>query len=152
MSKESANEEVAELQAAMKEIVDASVEVKEVQKDFQATIENVRTQYFKMLEASDKHEFLQENEYIKYDLLELQEMLVKGGYLGHEEALQHLANEPFERRMERAANVFYDYVVNYTPEVISPQHEEFYNAAQDSIAASNTRQANINDLMNENHN
>lgn len=56
-----------------------------------------------MQEAIDKHAFLQENEYIKYDLLELQEMLVKGGYLEPEEASKHLASEPFENRMERAA-------------------------------------------------
>ena len=97
------DQEVSELQDAMKEVIDAAVEVKELQKDLQATIENVRTQYFKMLEASDKHAFLQENEYIKYDLLELQEMLVKGGYMGPDEALQHLANESFESKMDRAS-------------------------------------------------
>lgn len=56
-----------------------------------------------MLEAQDKHAFLKDNEYIKYDLLELQEMLVKGGFLDPEEANQYLANEPFENKMERAA-------------------------------------------------
>jgi len=56
-----------------------------------------------MHETLDKHAFLQENEYIRYDLLELQEMLVKGGYLDPEEASKHLANEPFENKMERAA-------------------------------------------------
>lgn len=34
-----------------------------------------------MQQAADKHEFLVANQYIKYDLLELQEMLVLGGYL-----------------------------------------------------------------------
>lgn len=71
----------------MKGLIEASLEVKEVQKDLQATIDNVRSQYFKMLEASDKYAFLQENEYIRYDLLELQERLVRAGYLTHEEAL-----------------------------------------------------------------
>lgn len=47
-------------------------------------------------------------------------MLVKGGYLGPDEALQHLANESFESKMDRAASVFYDYVINYAPEVLSP--------------------------------
>lgn len=73
-----------------------------------------------MQEAVDKHSFLQENDYIRYDLLELQEMLVKGGYLEPEEANQTLAREPFEFKMERAAQVFYDYVLNYAPEILSP--------------------------------
>jgi hypothetical protein len=95
--------EALELEKAMKETIDAAVQVKELQKDFQSTIETLRTQYFMMSEALDKHAFLQENEYIKYDLLELQEMLVKGGYLDPEEAFRHLANEPFEAKMDRAA-------------------------------------------------
>ena len=56
-------------------------------------------------------------------------MLVKSGYLDADEALQHLANESFDSKMQRATQVFYDYVVNYAPEVLSPQHEEFYQAA-----------------------
>jgi len=86
-----------------------------------------------MHETLDKHAFLQENEYIRYDLLELQEMLVKGGYLDPEEASKHLANEPFENKMERAAQVFYDYVVNFAPELLSPQHNSFYEAAMRSL-------------------
>jgi hypothetical protein len=73
-----------------------------------------------MSEAADKHAFLMENEYIKYDLLELQELLVKGGYIEPEEAVSALANEPFDQRMQRAADVFYDYVLNYAPELLSP--------------------------------
>jgi len=74
-----------------------------------------------MTEAADKHVFLQENQYIKYDLLELQELLVKGGYLEPDEATSFsLSNEPFDQRMSRAADVFYDYVVNYAPELLSP--------------------------------
>jgi len=38
-----------------------------------------------MQEAADKYQFLQDNNYIKYDLLELQEKLVSGGYLIHNE-------------------------------------------------------------------
>lgn len=56
-----------------------------------------------MQEALDKHAFLQENEYIRYDVLELQEMLVKGGYLDPDEANKALSKESFDRKMERAA-------------------------------------------------
>jgi hypothetical protein len=81
-----------------------------------------------MSEAADKHSFLQENQYIKYDLLELQELLVKGGFIEPEET-SALSQEPFDSRMQRAADVFYDYVVNYAPELLSPQHQTFYETA-----------------------
>ena len=88
-----------------------------------------------MSEASDKHAFLQENQYIKYDLLELQELLVKGGYIEPDEAsaVTALASEPFDKRMQRASDIFYDYVVNYAPELISPQYNSFYEAASKSL-------------------
>ena len=54
-----------------------------------------------------------DNPYIKYDLLELQELLVKSGYVDPTEALRATGEESVESRMERAANVFYDYVLNY---------------------------------------
>lgn len=44
-----------------------------------------------------------------------------------------MANEPFEQKMERAAEVFYDYVINYAPELLSPQHNSFYEAAVKSL-------------------
>ena len=54
---------------------------------------------------------------------------MKGGYIEPEEASAVLANEPFDARMSRAADVFYDYVLNYSPELLSPQHTNFYDAA-----------------------
>lgn len=57
-------------------------------------------------------------------------MLVKGGYMEPEEAASSvLSQEPFEQRMSRAADVFYEYVVNYAPELLSPQHNSFYETA-----------------------
>jgi hypothetical protein len=35
--------------------------------------------------------------------------------------------------MNRAADVFYDYVLNYAPELLSPQHNKFYEAALKSL-------------------
>ena len=112
----------------MADIINAAVQVKDLQKEHQASIDNLRQQYFKMSEAADKHKFLQDNQYIKYDLLELEELLVKGGYLEPEET-SAILNEPFDQRMQRAADVFYDYVVNYAPELLSPQHQAFYETA-----------------------
>lgn len=37
-----------------------------------------------------------------------------------EEAIKIEKNESIDSRMGRAANVFYDYVLNYSPEMISP--------------------------------
>jgi hypothetical protein len=114
----------------MSDIINAAVSVKELQKDYQASIDNIRQQYLQMSEAADKHAFLLDNNYIKYDLLELQELLVKGGYLDPNEAAGSvLSNEAFDERMQRASDVFYDYVINYSPELLSPQHSKFYEAA-----------------------
>lgn len=55
------------------------------------------------MEAQDKHAFMKENKYIYFDLLELQSLLVQGGYLNPEEAEQFNASQPHEVRMERAA-------------------------------------------------
>ena len=33
--------------------------------------------------------------------------------------------------MERASQVFYDYVLNYSPEMVSPQYDQFYNASME---------------------
>jgi len=81
------------------------------------------------MEAKDKHTFMQENKFIYYDMLELQELLVKGGYLNPEEAEQMLATQPYDARMDRASEIFYEYVQNYATELISPQYDKFYQAA-----------------------
>ena len=73
---EAQDSEAAEIQRSMADIINSAVQVKELQKEYQSSIDNLRQQYFKMSEAADKHGFLQENQYIKYDLLELQELLV----------------------------------------------------------------------------
>ncbi len=46
-----------------------------------------------------------------------------------EAAAAAISQEPFDQRMQRAADVFYDYVVNYAPELLSPQHQSFYESA-----------------------
>jgi hypothetical protein len=117
----------------MGDIINAAVQVKDFQQEYQSSIDNLRNQFFQMSEASDKHAFLQENQYIKFDLLELQELLVKGGYIEPDEASAVLASEPFDQRMQRASDIFYDYVVNYAPELISPQYNSFYEAASKSL-------------------
>lgn len=47
-------------------------------------------------------------------------MLVNGGYMDPAEIEENVQNEPFEQRMKRASSVFYDYVLNYSPELLSP--------------------------------
>jgi hypothetical protein len=41
--------------------------------------------------------------------------------------------------MQRAADVFYDYVVNYAPELLSPQHNTFYETAVNTDSTIKTR-------------
>jgi hypothetical protein len=38
-------------------------------------------------QATYEHDFLQEDEYLKFDFLELESLLVKGGYVTAEEAI-----------------------------------------------------------------
>lgn len=118
-----------EVEEALKKLVEAAKEIRELQVDQQAAIESLRSQYFKLQAAQNKHEFLAENKYLTFDMLELQEMLVKGGYLDPHEALvgQH---DSIERRMERASSVFYELAINFNPELLSPQYNTFYDAAK----------------------
>lgn len=55
------NDQATEIQRSMADIINAAVQVKELQKDYQSSIDNLRQQYFMMSEAADKHSFLQEN-------------------------------------------------------------------------------------------
>lgn len=77
-------------------------------------------------EANDKHAFMEENRFIRYEMLELQELLVRAGYIDPEEAEKFSSEQPYEVRMERAARIFYEYVQSYAPELISPQYEDFF--------------------------
>ena len=70
---------------AAQRLIDAAKEVKDMQKDMEGAVRNVRDQYKRLKEAHDKHAFLQDNKYINLDLLELQELLIKAGYLQPEE-------------------------------------------------------------------
>jgi hypothetical protein len=83
-----------------------------------------------------------------FDMLELQEMLVKGGYLDPHEALvgQH---DSIERRMERASSVFYEMALSFNPELLSPQYNAFYDAA---TGKSQKREDQTTVSNNENHN
>lgn len=115
----------------MQKVIDSAKEIRELQTDQQAAIESLRQQFFKLQAAQNKHEFLEDNKYMMYDMLELQELLVKGGYLEPEEALLG-ASESIDERMQRASSVFYDVVMNHQPELLSPQYETFYNAATEN--------------------
>lgn len=58
VSMKSPSQAAADLQKAMGEIINASLQVKELQREYQASIDNIRQQYFLMGEAADKHVFL----------------------------------------------------------------------------------------------
>ena len=60
--------------------------MKDVQVNLQASIDSLRQQYFKLQEAHDKHQFLSDNKFVRLEMLELQELLVKAGYVDPEEA------------------------------------------------------------------
>lgn len=55
-------------------------------------------------------------------MLELQELLVKGGFIDPQEAL-NAGPKSKEERMARAADVFYDMVLNQHNELLSPHYD-----------------------------
>lgn len=137
--------EARDTENAMFKLIEAATELKEVQQEQQAVIETLREQFFKLQQAQNKHEFLQSNKYLVYDMLELQEMLVRGGYMDPNEALLGVSDN-IEHRMERASQLFYDLVVNQQPDLLSPQYDQFYDAA------TRGNQRPPTDMLTENHN
>jgi hypothetical protein len=55
-------------------------------------------------------------------MLELQELLVRAGYIDPDEAKKFSSSQPYEIRMERASRIFYEYVQSNSPELMSPQY------------------------------
>lgn len=82
-----------------------------------------------MKQAHDRNDFLQQNDYIKLEMLELQELLIKAGYLTPEERVINQDEQLGELGMEAASQVFFDLVLNSHPEAYSPQYDAFYEAS-----------------------
>ena len=61
-------------------------------------------------------------------MLELQELLVKAGYVDDYEA-QNGQGTRLEQRMQKAVEVFYEYILNQNSEFISPQTSDLVYAA-----------------------
>jgi hypothetical protein len=104
------SEEIQELENHLGYLVQSIHQIEDSQVNLQASFDAMRQQYFKLVEASDKHQFLQENKYIYYDLLQLEELLVSSGYISPEEAYEVNASQPHDVRMKRAAHIFYEYI------------------------------------------
>jgi hypothetical protein len=49
--------------------------------------------------------------------------------------------------MGRAAEVFYEYVLNYSPELLSPQYDSFYSAA---LKKTQVGKEQVGDMFQEN--
>lgn len=101
----SKDDDVRELQIAMGKLIDQVKEIRGLAEEQQAAISSLRDQFFKLKDAQDKHAFLQANKYLRFDMLELQELLVKGGYIDAQEALTTGPKSKNER-MARAVDVF----------------------------------------------
>lgn len=101
------------------------------------------------METKDKHTFLAENKYVYYELLQLQELLVKGGYLTPEEAQKIDPTQKFNDRMRRASHIFYEYCQNFAPELMSEQYFDFFKASRDSQLARTKVTSNLD--LNEKH-
>ena len=57
------------------------------------------------------------------DLLELQELLLKAGYLQPDEKVVNRDVTTGVLGMDAAVEVFYDIVLNYHPDALSPQYD-----------------------------
>lgn len=68
-------------------------------------------------------------------MLELQELLIKAGYLHPDEQplkdVEHVGHVG-TLGMDAAVEVFYDMVLNFYPNALSPQYDLFYDAAVNS--------------------
>lgn len=71
------------------------------------------------MEATDKHQFLKDNKYILLDLYEIEELMVKSGYITPEEAYSVNSEKTYGLRMNRAADIFYEYISEHAPEMMS---------------------------------
>ena len=100
----------------MADLLETVSNLKDYQIEKQAAIEAVRTQFFAIQMAKAEHEFLQDNEYLAYDFLELEELLIKGGYITAEEAISGAT----EHQMAEAASIFHEHVTTYQSELLSP--------------------------------
>jgi hypothetical protein len=120
INQEDLTPEVQELKYDMEKLLKAAGRLKKVQVEMQASIDNLRQQFFKLQEIKDQHAFMQENKYIRLEMLELEELLVEAGYIDPDEADAATSTASFKDRMDRATKIFYDYASQYSPELMSP--------------------------------
>ena len=99
------DEEARAVEEEIMALIDATKELKDIQTNQQAAIDSLRDQYFKLQIAYDEHKFLQDNDYVRLELLELQELLVKGGYINPDEVLNLVPENHMDlnKRMEAAS-------------------------------------------------
>lgn len=65
----------------MKSLINVTEENTQLQEEVALSLSAVRDQYNILINCWNSYEFIQKNDYIKYDLMELQELVVKGGLL-----------------------------------------------------------------------
>ena len=75
------------------------------------------------------------------ELLELQELLLKAGYLQPDEKVVNQNVTTGVLGMDAAVEVFYDLVLNYHPDALSPQYNTFYEAAVSNSGAKKSKKA-----------
>ena len=119
--------EFKEILSLMQHILHSAKQMQDVQTEMAGAIEAVRSQYLQMSDAFDDHKFLQDNKYIKYDLLQLQEKLVEAGLMDPYESIGRveLENIPLSERMGRATEIFYDITKDYFPEMAPKMNHLF---------------------------
>lgn len=94
----------------MSRITELSIDSSETQVEIALAVTTVREQFAKIKTAVNQHEFLQENLYIKWELLDLEELLIKAGLLEPRDLEGQSNDKEFNEKMEDATKVFYDVV------------------------------------------
>jgi hypothetical protein len=94
---------------------------------------------------------MKENKYIRLEMLELEELLVRAGYIDPDEADLGKSDSAFCERMERASKIFYDYSTSYFPELISPQYNLLIDQVEDIKKKDREQNPNLQIDLDEPH-
>ena len=117
----------------MDRISKVNVDHFELQKELASSIDQVRYQFSLISSKIEEENFLQSHFYIAKMAREVEELLVEAGLLlPHETKNKQLvAEEPMEKRIDKATQIFYDLVSDYYPELISPDMQKLRKATEE---------------------
>jgi len=117
------------LEGYITRLIGSIKEVKGHQEDIAEAVFNVRDSYFRLKQGFDKYKegLVQEEDELKYGLLELENLLVNAGLLDPREIY---TEEAQDMRIKRAMNLFDDICIIFQPELFSPKHTKYIETVE----------------------